>query len=609
MAEPRESFHYGTQYHLQEVLGGRLTESGAFFSVWAPNAVSVSVTGDFCSWDPDAHPMHRESDGVWTAEIPGLRQFDLYKYAIKTHDGQTLYKADPMAYFSELRPGTASSLYALPDYRWRDESYMEYRRRRDISRSPMNVYELHAGSWRRRSDGSFYTWRELAGQLIPYVKRMCFTHIELLPVTEHPLDASWGYQCTGYFAATSRFGTPEDFMFFVDSCHAAGIGVILDWVPAHFPKDPHGLVEFDGTRCYEYQDHRRAEMRGWGTRMFDLGRGEVRSFLISSALFWLDKFHADGLRVDACAAMLYLDYDRSPGDWEPNIYGGHENLQATDFFRQLSSAVSAYDKSVLLIAEESTAWPNVTSPPESGGLGFALKWNMGWMHDTLHYFGLDPIYRQYNHRDITFSLVYAFSERFMLPLSHDEVVHMKGSLMGKMPGDEWQKNRSLRLLYAYMLAHPGKKLIFMGAELGQYREWDYDSQLSWELLERGEHSALQAYFAAANEFYLSSPELWEQDFVPEGFRWMRSDDYSENTAAFMRRDRSGNYLICVFNFSPVPRHGYFLEVPDRGDYDKVFSSIYDTGQSAFRARFRNGRLSILADIPPLCAVFIKKRRM
>ena len=601
------SFLAGTDYHAQNFLGSFLQDGGALFRVWAPAARAVSVVGDFNGWDPAAAPMTRLEGGIWEGFIPGLQQYDTYKYAVFTQDGQTLYKADPYAYHSETRPDTASKLYDLSGFAWTDANWFSHRRNAKVYDNPLNIYEVHAGSWKLYADGQPFSYQELAKQLIPYAKKMGFTHIELMPLTEHPLDDSWGYQCTGYFAATSRFGTPHDFMAFINACHMEGIGVILDWVPAHFPKDPHGLVEFDGSHCYEYADPRKGEHYGWGTRVFDYGRPEVRSFLISSALFWLEQFHADGLRVDAVASMLYLDYDRQDGQWLPNQHGGRENLEAIDFLKRLNEAAFAYDDSILMIAEESTAWPMVTKPTFAGGLGFNLKWNMGWMNDILHYVKLDPIARQYNHKDITFSFFYAFSENFLLPLSHDEVVHMKGSLLEKMPGDLDMKLAGVRVFYAYMLAHPGKKLLFMGAEFGQRNEWHFESQLDWYLLQDPRHKKLQEFFRRANKFYLRSPELWEADFDWSGFEWICHDDNNANVAAFIRKDKAGNALYFICNFSPNPHHGYRLGVPAAGRYRVAFSTDEAAGRrlTAKPGNCHGRPYHLELQLPPLGALFLK----
>ena len=570
------AFFGGTDSEAYRFLGAhraqRGGEEGYLFRLWAPNAARVSVVGDFCGWDAGAYPMARNEHSLWERFIPGLKQFDTYKYAVTSARGKTVLKADPYAFHAETRPGTASKLYDLPDYRWGDGAWRAGRASAPVDRSPLNIYEVHLGSWRRRENGDFYDYRSLAHDLADYVAGLGYNCVELMPVTEYPLDDSWGYQCTGYFAATSRYGTPKDFMYFIDHLHQKGVSVLLDWVPSHFCKDEHGLIDFDGTPCYEYADPLKREHAGWGTRVFDYGRGEVKSFLLSSAAFWLREFHVDGLRVDAVASMLYLDYGRENGAWARNRNGGRENLEAIDFLRALNKTAYAINPNVLMVAEESTAWPLVTRPPQDGGLGFTLKWNMGWMNDMCHYLKLDPWFRQYHHKDITFSLMYAFSENFVLPISHDEVVHMKGSLRGKMPGDDWQQLAGVRAFTAYMLAHPGKKLTFMGAELGQWHEWDFASQLDWYLLENEKNQQLHRFFKDINAFYLSQSPLWDIDFSWEGFEWLVPDDNHNNVVVFLRRDRKGRELIAAVNFSPVAQGEYRFGVPPKKIYREVFTT-------------------------------------
>ncbi len=594
-------------------------QEGYQFRVWAPHAGQVALMGDFNDWDPAALPMTCAADGIWELFVPGLKRYDSYKYAIHSPDGRVLAKADPYAFHAEVRPGTASKCYDLDGYAWGDKAWLAWRAKHLVYNSPLNIYEVHLGSWRRGADGAFLSYREIAQWLVPYVKEMGFTHVELLPVTEHPLDASWGYQCTGYFAATSRFGTPRDLMFLVDELHKAGVGVILDWVPAHFPKDAFGLYEFDGQALYEYADPRKGEHADWGTRVFDYGRAEVQDFLISSALFWLEEYHIDGLRVDAVASMLYLDYGRQGGQWIANQYGGHENLEAVAFLRRLNEIIFADHPDVLMIAEESTAWPKVSGPTSDGGLGFNLKWNMGWMNDLCHYTKMDPYFRQFNHKDITFSLMYAFSENFVLPLSHDEVVHMKGSLLNKMPGTDPEKYAGVRAFYTYMLTHPGKKLLMMGSEFGQWNEWHFEQSLDWHLLEQqdedGErHRQLQRFFQAANALYLRSPQLWQQDFSWEGFRWICADDASANTAIFLRFDKKGGALLVAVNFSPVFRSGYRIGVPWPGRYEEVFNTDQTEfgGEGRCNAPLKSSYVpchgmeqSLQADLPTLGAVILK----
>ena len=612
------AFYGGTNSEAYRYLGAHRTrrsgKDGYVFRTWAPNAAHVSVVGDFCGWNGYAHPMEKNADGFWECFVPSLKRYDTYKFAVTAQSGETVLKADPYAFHAETRPGTASKLYDLGGYRWGDDEWRASRAKAPLDRSPLNIYEVHLGSWRRHENGDFYDYRTLARELADHVLDLGYNCVELMPVTEYPLDDSWGYQCTGYFAATSRYGTPRDFMYFVDHLHQKGISVILDWVPSHFCKDAHGLIDFDGTPCYEYADPNKREHAGWGTRVFDYGRGEVRSFLLSSAAFWLREFHLDGLRVDAVASMLYLDYGRENGCWTPNRNGGRENLEAIDFLRALNKTAYAIDPNVLMVAEESTAWPLVTRPPQDGGLGFTLKWNMGWMNDMCHYLKLDPWFRQYHHKDITFSLMYAFSENFVLPISHDEVVHMKGSLRGKMPGDERQQLSGVRAFTAYMLAHPGKKLTFMGAELGQWHEWDFASQLDWYLLENEKNRQLHRFFKDINAFYLSQSPLWDIDFSWEGFEWLVADDNHNNVVVFLRRDREGRALIAAVNFSPVGQGEYRFGVPSKKTYREVFST--DLPEYGGTGDWRNEKSievlpipshgreqSLCVKLPPLGAAF------
>ena len=619
---PLFHFLHGDNCHAQDYLGAHPAnqdgQDGYVFRVWAPHARGVSVMGDFNGWSEESHPMNRLEGGVWELFIPGMKQYDTYKYAVHARDGRVLAKSDPYAFHAETRPGNASKLYDLSGYQWGDQKWLEYRKAHPIYHNPLNIYEMHLGSWRRTGEGEFLSYRDMAGWLVPYVKEMGFTHVELMPVTEHPLDASWGYQCTGYFAATSRFGVPHDLMYLIDQLHQAGVGVILDWVPAHFPKDAFGLYEFDGEPCYEYADPRKGEHADWGTRVFDYDRKEVRSFLFSSALFWLEQYHIDGLRVDAVASMLYLDYSRQSGEWVPNKYGGHENLEAIDFLRTLNTHIFVPHPDVLMIAEESTAWPLVSHPVEEGGLGFNLKWNMGWMNDITHYMKLDPYFRQFNHKDITFSLMYAFSENFILPLSHDEVVHMKGSFLNKIPGPYEEKFAGVRAFYTYMLAHPGKKLLMMGSEFGQWNEWHYEYSLDWHLLENKENQDIKAFFQAANTFYLENKPLWDLDFSWEGFQWICADDNQNNCASFLRKDRKGDFVLAVCNFSPVHRPGYRLGVPYRGTYQCVFNSDDERfGGSGLGDKeplssedipMHGQEQSLVIDIPPMSGVIYRCTR-
>ncbi len=569
----------GTHYRNFEKLGAHPMNvsgtAGVFFSVWAPNAVRVSVIGDFNRWDGRRHPMRcRSGTGVWELFIPGLGEGELYKFEIKSN-GSLLTKSDPYGFSFEVRPKSASIVRRIDDYAWNDEAWMAARAQKNPLEAPVSIYEVHLGSWARvpGEDRRWLTYREMAAQLVPYVKGMGFTHIELLPVMEHPFDGSWGYQVLGYFAPTSRFGLPEDFKFLVDTCHREGIGVILDWVPAHFPKDAHGLAFFDGTFLYEHADARQREHRDWGTLIFNYGRNEVKNFLLGNALFWLEKYHADGLRVDGVASMLYLDYSRRAGDWIPNRFGGNENLEAIDFLKKFNELVHGRFPGVLTIAEESTAWPNVSRPTYVGGLGFSLKWNMGWMHDTLEYFSADPVHRKFHHNNLTFSLLYAFHENFVLPLSHDEVVHGKASLLSKMPGDLWQKFANLRLLYGFMYGHPGKKLLFMGGEFGPWREWNHDESLDWHLLQFDSHRLLQEYLRDLNRLYRTERAFYEIDFQWTGFEWIDFRDWEESIVSFLRRAKNPrDFLVFVCNFTPVPRSGYRIGVPEPGRYREILNS-------------------------------------
>jgi 1,4-alpha-glucan branching enzyme len=567
-------FREGTHSQLYRKLGCHLGSGSARFALWAPNAAAVSVMGDFNDWRSEANPAQPRWDGsgIWEVEVPAVRQGHRYKFRIRTRDGALLDKADPFARFAELPPATGSVAWRSDDYVWQDGYWMRERWARNKLDGPMAVYEVHLGSWRRSHDGQWLGYRQAAQQLAEYARSLGFTHVELLPVMEHPFYGSWGYQTTGYFAPTARYGTPHDFKAFVDTLHQAGIGVILDWVPSHFPADAHGLAQFDGTHLFEHEDPRQGFHPEWNSSIFNYGRHEVRAFLLSSALFWLDEYHADGLRVDAVASMLYLDYSRREGEWIPNIHGGRENLEAIDFLRLLNTSAYRDHPDVQIIAEESTAWPMVSRPTYLGGLGFGMKWNMGWMHDTLQYMRADPIHRRHHHSELTFSMVYAFNENFMLPLSHDEVVYGKGSLLDKMPGDDWQRCANLRLLLGHMWTHPGKKLLFMGGEFGQRREWSHEASLQWELLEQPQHDGVKRWVADLNALYRARPSLHERDFSADGFEWVDSHNADLSVLAFLRKARDGSPLLVVANFTPVPRENFLVGVPCPGRWIERLNS-------------------------------------
>ena len=612
-------FHQGTNHKSYYMFGAHLITKnkvkGVRFAVWAPNAKWVSVIGDFNQWDATANPLiELNSSGIWQVFVPNLSENMLYKYAIGTMNGETLYKTDPYGYYAEHRPKTASVIYDLEGFSWEDNTWKKKTiKEREISK-PLVIYEVHLGSWKRHKDGSLMNYREIAEELTEYVLDMGYTHIEIMPIMEHPFDGSWGYQVTGYYAATSRYGTPKDFMFLVDKCHQKGIGVILDWVPGHFPKDAHGLARFDGSTLYEHPDPRRGEHLQWGTYIFDYGKSEVQSFLISNIIFWLEYYHIDGFRVDAVASMLYLDFERN--DWLPNQFGGRENLEAADFFRRLNQSVSSCFPNTMMIAEDSSTWPLLTTNTSDGGLGFTHKWNMGWMNDTLKYFSYDPIYRKCHHNLLTFSLTYAFSEQFVLPLSHDEVVHGKHSLLDKMPGDYPQKFAGLRTMFGYMMSHPGSKLTFMGGEFGHYIEWKYDDQLDWFLLDYEAHRKMKEYVKALNHFYLQNPSLWEDDSSWNGYKWLSPNDYNESMISYLRQGhRRSDFTIVVINFTPVSRMNYRLGVPEEIGYQEVFNSddaaFGGTGMVNTEiivpevVPCHEYKQSVVISIPPLAVVFYK----
>jgi len=614
----------GRHWRSYEILGAHLRTvsgiGGVNFAVWAPNAESVSVVGDFNGWDRRKHAMRKHGPGVWELFIPDLAPGVLYKYSVKARGGHVTDKCDPYGFAAELPPRTANRVVDLGGYEWNDQQWMADREHANWLQAPISIYEVHLGSWRKDySSGSpqWLNYRELAHELVDYCKKTGFTHLQLMPVSEHPFTGSWGYQTVGYYAATSRYGAPEDLMYFVDHCHQNGLGVLVDWVPAHFPRDGHGLDYFDGTALYEHADPRQGEHPDWGTKIFNYGRNEVRNFLTSNALFWLDYYHIDGLRVDAVASMLYLDYSRNEGEWIPNMYGGRENLEAISFIKEFNEQVHVQFPGALTIAEESTAWGGVSRPTYLGGLGFSLKWNMGWMNDTLRYFRHEPIHRQYHHDELTFSLIYAFHENFVLPFSHDEVVHGKGALLDQMPGDLWQKFANLRLLYSYMWTHPGKKLLFMGGEFGQWNEWNCDHQLQWELLQWETHQGVQKAVADLNALYVREPALHQIDFEHTGFEWIDCHNYADSILAYLRRGaNSADFITVVCNFTPVVRRAYRLGVPEGGWYQEVFNSdsAYYGGSNVgnypgvmAHERESHGRpFSLELTLPPLATIVLKR---
>ncbi len=618
-------FHQGTNYHAYEMLGAHFVErdgkKGVRFAVWAPHAKSISVVGDFNEWDTRVNPMTRGRDGeIWEVFIPGVEEGAVYKYAIEPQwGGPRIMKADPYGFYAEKKPNTASRVYDLSKYEWKDGDWFEQKKKESSYERPMLTYEVHAGSWRRTKDGEYLSYRDLADQLIDYVKKMNYTHIEFMPLCEHPFDGSWGYQITGYYAVTSRFGTPDDFRYLVDKAHENGIAIIMDWVPGHFCKDEQGLRHFDGQTLYESDNEQLAENWEWGTTNFDYGRTEVQSFLISNAMFWFEEFHIDGLRIDAVANMLYLNYGRKDGEWTPNKYGDTGNLEAMDFLKKLNESIFKYHPQALMIAEESTAWPLISKPVYMGGMGFNYKWNMGWMNDMLKYMSLDPIYRKWNHDKVTFSFMYAFSENFVLPLSHDEVVHGKCSLISKMPGDYWQKFAGLRTFFAYWIAHPGKKLLFMGGEFGQFIEWNYDDSLDWHLPQQYPmHKKMLEYSRALNKFYCDHKALWQVDFDWNGFQWIDCNDNENSIVSFIRKaEDPSDYLVAVCNFTPEVRHGYRIGVPEKGSYIEVFNSDDEAfGGSGVKnegeiktedVKWHDRDQSIVLTIPPMATIYLRHK--
>ena len=571
-----EVFHTGDSVRAYDFLGAHLVnrndKNGVVFRVWAPTARSVSVAGDFNNWNNEANYMYNIGYGVWEVFVEGVKQFCTYKYCIESEYGDRLMKADPYAFHAQTRPGQASVVYDIESYSWNDSEWFNKRKENNISSSPMNIYEIHAGSWRKYPDGNFFNYQKLADELIPYLKEMHYTHVQLMPIMEYPYDGSWGFQTTGYYAPTSRYGTPSDFMAFVDKLHGEGIGVILDWVPSNFPTDDFGLARFDGSPLYESNDPKTSKRDSWGTCLFNYARFEVTSFLVSCAMFWLDKYHIDGLRIGALSSMLYLDYGKTEGEWEPNKFGGKENLDAVDFVKRLNTAVHMYHPDVMMFAEENTSWPKLTHKIEDGGLGFDFKWNMGWMNDMLHYMSLNSMWRPFNHDSLTFSFYYAFSEKFLLPISHDEVSHGKGSLIKQMPGKYDEQFAGVRAFITYMYAHPGKKLVFMGTEIGQFDEWNHEEAIQWDLLEFEKHKKLRTFFKELNKFYLDCKPLYELDTVWKGFDWIHHDDYTNSVIAFKRTDKNGDEIISVCNFQPIRRDEYCIGVPKYGLYDEVFNS-------------------------------------
>ncbi len=616
---PLRLFSDGDAVRAYDFLGAHFMNldgrNGVMFRVWAPNAISVSVVGDFNNWNQQSNYMYKIGGGVWELFVDNLNEFDMYKFCIETVDHTKVLKSDPFAFHSQTKTDSASMIFNTNQYVWHDSYWMENRHITQSPDKPMNIYEIHAGSWKKYPDGNHFNYQKLADELIPFLKEMNYTHVQLMPLMEYPYDPSWGYQTTGYFAATSRYGTPCDLMALIDRCHMEGIGVIMEIVPSNFPKDDYGLYKFDGTCLFEDNNPKKGLRDSWGTCLFNFQRYEVISFLISAVMFWFDKYHIDGMRVGAVSSMLYLDYGKKDGEWEPNRFGGKENLEAVDFIKRLNKVVHMYHPSALTFAEESTSWPKLTLPIEEGGLGFDYKWNMGWMNDTLHYMSLDPLWRPFNHDNLTFSFFYAFSERFLLPISHDEVAHGKGSLISKMPGDYDSKFAGVRAFITYMYAHPGKKLVFMGSEIGQFDEWDSDSGIQWDLLKFDKHMALYTFFKQINKFYLEHKPLYELDNTPKGFEWIHRNDYTQSVIAFRRTDFDGNEIIAVCNFQPVKHENYMIGVPKFGEYEEIFNSdlaefggsgVSNTGNlTTVPMKIHGYKQGLSLTLPPLGVIYLK----
>lgn len=616
---PLRLFSDGDAVRAYDFLGAHFINldgrNGVIFRVWAPNAITVSLVGDFNNWNQKANYMYKIGGGVWELFIENLNEFAVYKFCIETVDHTQILKSDPFAFHCQTRPENASKVFNINQYVWHDSYWMENRQNTSSPDKPMNIYEIHAGSWKKYPDGNYFNYQKMADELIPYLKEMNYTHVQLMPLMEYPYDPSWGYQTTGYFAATSRYGTPCDLMALIDRCHMEGIGVIMEIVPSNFPKDDYGLYKFDGTCLYEDNNPKKGQRDSWGTCLFNFQRYEVISFLISAVMFWFDKYHIDGMRIGAVSSMLYLDYGKKDGEWVPNRFGGNENLEAIDFIKRLNKAVHMYHPSALTFAEENTSWPKLTLPIEEGGLGFDYKWNMGWMNDTLHYMSLDPLWRPFNHDNLTFSFFYAFSERFILPISHDEVAHGKGSLISKMPGDYDSKFAGVRAFITYMYAHPGKKLVFMGCEIGQFDEWDSDSGIQWDLLKFEKHNALYTFFKEINKFYIEHKPLYELDTTPKGFEWIHRNDYTQSVIAFRRTDSDGNEIIAVCNFQPTVHENYMIGVPHFGEYEEIFNSdltefggtgVSNTGTlTTVPMKIHGYKQGLSLTLPPLGVIYLK----